>query len=207
MRALLAAALFGALLVLVPSAGALPVALAPRAIAPAELAGLLRTAEEEKLAFDVYTALGAKWNASTNAFANIARSEARHRAAAVSLLGTYGAADPGAGMAPGEYADAGFRAAYADLVAKGTASLRDALEVGVGIEEMDIADLGGLLAGAQEAAVKLLYANLVAGSNNHLAAFRRNLAKLDGTGAGVGSGGQGGRGGQGGKGRGKDGQA
>jgi len=64
---------------------------------------------------------------------------------------------------------------YDDLVAKGMLSLQDALEVGVLVEETDIADLKEVIAGNEPAAVDRVLTNLLNASYKHLAAFERQL--------------------------------
>jgi hypothetical protein len=61
---------------------------------------------------------------------------------------------------------------YDQLVADGGVSLRDALEVGVLIEETDIEDLRAALLTTREKPVRNVFGNLLNGSLNHLAAFR-----------------------------------
>ncbi len=55
--------------------------------------------EEEKLARDVYIAMGKKWNA--NIFSNIARAESRHMQAVAGLLSKYRIPDPIVNQTPG----------------------------------------------------------------------------------------------------------
>ena len=69
---------------------------------------------------------------------------------------------------------------YDDLVAKGSASRAAAVQVGISIETMDIADLEAAIAQTDEAQLDRAYGNLLAGSQRHLQAFERNLT-CDGT--------------------------
>lgn len=132
-------------------------------------AALLSMAEEEKLAHDVYVALAA--SSGDSRFTRIAGSEARHADAVRTLLDRYGLADPTAGKAEGQFADPAMASLYTKLVAQGSVSLDAALEVGRTIERMDIADLAKATAGVTAADVRQVYANLTAGSQNHLRAF------------------------------------
>lgn len=160
--------------------------------------------EEEKLARDVYTELAQKWGVAT--FSNIARSEQRHTDTIATLLVRYGIADPAAGKAAGKYTDPALQKLHDDLVARGSKSLTEALEVGKLIEQVDIADLDKRIARTTQTDIVAVYKNLRAGSENHLSAFTRRLTG-GGTGVGPGSGngagnGAGRGGGGGGRGRG-----
>jgi len=143
------------------------------ALSAAEEAGLLAMREEEKLARDVYLALGQVWK--VRVFTNIAASEQRHMDAVKGLLDKYGLADPAAGNGVGEFTDPRFTALYGQLVAQGSQSLQEALKVGIAIEELDIEDLKGLLLSVEHTDIRRVYENLLAGSYNHLDAFQSLL--------------------------------
>lgn len=129
--------------------------------------------EEEKLARDVYQILAAKWN--LRIFSNIAKSEQRHFDSVGVLLERYGVKDPAAATPAGVYSDTRLAALYAELVAKGSLSLKDALEVGVLIEKTDIADLENALKTTSKLDIKNVYTNLLAGSLSHQEAFESVL--------------------------------
>ncbi|NPA27564.1 MAG: DUF2202 domain-containing protein [Epsilonproteobacteria bacterium] len=131
--------------------------------------------QEEKLARDVYITLGRKWGARV--FLNIQNSEQRHMDAVRYLLNKYNLRVPVLSDDIGVFENEELQALYNQLVAKGSQSLRDALEVGVTIEETDIADLEEKMEGAP-ADIKSVYSNLLRGSYNHLRAFKRNLEYL-----------------------------
>ncbi|MEX2469845.1 MAG: DUF2202 domain-containing protein [Pseudohongiellaceae bacterium] len=138
--------------------------------------------EEEKLARDVYIALYS--SSGLSIFANIAQSEQRHMDAVLSLLENYGLADPAAGNAEGVFTNAELQSLYDQSLAQGTVSATAALEVGVLIEETDIADLEEAIAATDNSAIIRVYSNLLKGSRNHLSAFSNNLAALVGDGSG-----------------------
>lgn len=138
-----------------------------------ERAGLIWMREEEKLARDVYQALGT--TTSLPIFANIAAAEQTHLDAVGALLDRYGIDDPAAGKAAGEFTDPTFTKLYDDLVAQGRASLTDALTVGATIEELDISDLQARATDTPD--IALVYANLEKGSRNHLRAFATQLER------------------------------
>ena len=129
--------------------------------------------EEEKLARDVYTVLGAEWGLPT--FTNIAASEQQHMDAVATLIDRAGITDPAADTAVGEFRDPDLQALYDELVVRGLASLEDALQVGVLIEETDIADLAARA--SDDATVQAVWDRLTAGSENHLRAFSAALAR------------------------------
>lgn len=150
----------------------------PASLSEAEIQGLLYLREEEKLARDVYTALAAKWG--TTVFPSISRSEQAHLDALKTLLDRYDLADP-AQAQPGVFTDPTLQALYNDLVARGSQSLAEALQVGAAIEEIDIADLDERLAQTDNADLQAVYANLRRGSENHLRAFTNTLQTQTGT--------------------------
>jgi len=131
--------------------------------------------EEEKLARDVYLALGAQYG--TSIFVNISASEQRHMDSVEKLIDKYGLVDPVTDDTPGFFTNPDIVALYNELMEKGELSLLDALEVGVIIEEMDIADLEEMLDSPEttQADVIRVLTNLLSGSENHLDAFNSAL--------------------------------
>jgi hypothetical protein len=138
-------------------------------------ASLLWMVAEEKLAHDVYTTLGDVYG--VRQFDNIAASEATHTDAVRVLLDTYGIKDPTVGDAVGEFDNAVIQKMYDDLVKQGSKSLTDAAKVGVAIEKLDIKDLRDGLDANTPADARRVYESLLKGSQNHLAAFERLLAR------------------------------
>lgn len=132
-------------------------------------AQLLYLIEEEKLAHDVYTVLGDLWGG--NVFTNIAASEISHQDAVASLLVEYDIADPRSDEI-GVFTDPDLQALYDQLVAEGSQSRAAAIDVGILIEQTDIADLQSTLDGAPDD-VAVIVERLLRGSENHLAAFER----------------------------------
>lgn len=126
--------------------------------------------EEEKLAHDVYLALGQVWGA--NIFANIASSETTHQNLLVPLLESRAIADSRSADA-GVFTNPELQSLYTQLVAQGSSSYSEAIQVGLIIEKKDIADLDAALALEDEADVISAYQRLLAGSQNHLTAFER----------------------------------
>ncbi len=88
--------------------------------------GLIHMRIEEKLARDVYTVLGDKWNARV--FLNIKLSEQTHMDAVKRMLDKYGISDPLTTDEVGIFPDEHFQTLYNQLIDKGNISLIDALE-------------------------------------------------------------------------------
>jgi hypothetical protein len=131
---------------------------------------LLYLIEEEKLAHDVYVTLADQWG--TQVFSNIAASEVTHQSLVAPLLEERGIDDPRSSEV-GVFTDPTLQALYDELVARGSLSLDDAIEVGLTIEETDIADLADAIGAEDEADVVGVLERLLAGSENHLRAFER----------------------------------
>ncbi|WP_136708964.1 DUF2202 domain-containing protein [Agromyces sp. H66] len=131
---------------------------------------LLFLIEEEKLAHDVYVTLGDLWG--SNIFTNIVESETTHQELVAPLLADRGIADPRS-TEVGVFTDPDLQALYDDLIARGSTSLDEAIQVGILIEEKDIADLSVAIAAEDEADVVSVLERLLAGSENHLDAFQR----------------------------------
>lgn len=133
-------------------------------------ANLTHMRDEERLARNIYTALAAKYSQAAP-FVNIARSEQMHFDTMGLLLTRYGLPDPSAGKNPGSYADPALQALSDKLLASGSESLAKAYEVGIAVENLDIADLKAAIAKTTQADAKAAFTNLLNGSQNHLTAF------------------------------------
>ena len=126
--------------------------------------------EEERLAHDLYT-LFAEQYPDARIFERIAASEQQHTAAVARQLDVRGLDNPGESLGAGDYAFDELDALYATWSAQGLESLEAALQVGVDLETADIADLEAALADPSTAPVERVFSALLAGSENHLAAF------------------------------------
>jgi hypothetical protein len=142
------------------------------ALTQEEKDSLLYIREEEKVARDVYIALYDKWGLTI--FNNISRSEQTHMDAIKTLLVRYNLEDPA--LDPGQFSNPELKKMYDDLIAMGNLSVIEALKVGVIIEETDILDLQDGLKITVHKDIKRVYQNLMAGSENHLAAFQSVLS-------------------------------
>lgn len=159
---------------------------------PALAARLTFSREEERLARDLYQHFSDRY-AGARPFSMIVRSEQQHFDAVGRLLSSYAVPDPAAGRAPGDYADPQLTQLWKQWTSQGSASLQAAYQVGVELEQRDIADLDKAIAATTQADVKQVLGHLVAGSRNHLRAFTaaasgQTVGSCDGTGIGNGPG-------------------
>lgn len=143
-----------------------------------EKMSLLFLREEEKLARDIYRALGEHFEHNT--FLNIQQSEQEHMDQVKALLDQYEIPDPVAetGDIRGIFVDSDLQTLHDTLLARGLVSLEEALRVGVLIEETDIADLQKGMQVAENPDFIDLYDRLLRGSENHLRAFQDALERL-----------------------------
>jgi len=138
-------------------------------LSAAETESLVYMREEEKLARDVYRTLFNKWNLSI--FDNISASEQTHMDTMAGMLATYGIADPVTSDATGSFTNPVLASLYEQLVARGSTSAAEAIQVGIFIEETDIADLQRAISESTHDDLVRAYENLLQGSYNHLQAF------------------------------------
>jgi len=138
---------------------------------------LLYMYQEEKVARDVYIYLGDLYP-DENTFAYIQLSEQRHIDVVEKLCIKYDVdisavdeTDIGTFILP-ELQDL-----YDTLIVQGAPSLLEALQVGVLIEETDIADLEEAAVGMPSDVVKV-FGNIKEGSINHLEAFNYSISQL-----------------------------
>ncbi len=150
----------------------------------AEVANLVFSREEERLARDLYQAFADQY-AGARPFSKIAEAEQRHFDAVGNLLIAYDIADPSDGAAAGSYSDATLQGLYDQWYAQGMQSLPDAYQVGIDLEKRDIADLEAGLSTTQTAEVRTVLENLLNGSENHLAAYERAASGRGGEGQGM----------------------
>lgn len=128
--------------------------------------------EEEKLAHDVYAALYEQWG--SRVFGNILQSEASHQSQVLTVMNAHGVEDLRL-PEKGKFANEELQAVYDELMSKGALSERDAFEVGVAIEQLDIADLTEMLKSTSDTDAIAMMQVLISGSEKHLSAFNRQL--------------------------------
>jgi hypothetical protein len=127
--------------------------------------------EEEKMARDVYTVLAK--TAAYPRFKNIANAEQFHLDQMSMVLKDYGLWNPTLKRGPGVFYNKELSALYKTLITKGQLSALDAIQVGIIIEEKDIADLTAMEKLITQEDIQFVVNYLKAGSQNHLAAFKR----------------------------------
>lgn len=137
-------------------------------LSSAEADALTYMREEEKLAHDVYVTFYELWGGES--FQNIAASEQTHTESVLALLERYNLPDPSSGEV-GVFTNSDLQALYNQLIAKGSLSQVDALEVGAAIEELDILDLQNHLTQVDNADIQHVFENLQHASGHHLSAF------------------------------------
>lgn len=125
--------------------------------------------EEEKLAYEVYGELGARWDAPP--FANIQSSEATHMERVDALLTKRDLANPAKEAGAGVFPTLAFATLRTELLTRGEASLEEALRVGLYIEEKDIEDLELMRMEASDADIEQTLDNQLNASTKHLQAF------------------------------------
>ena len=150
-------------------------------LSQAEIDSLTFMREEEKLAGDVYTALDAVWGGSVKVFGNIAKSELTHTGAVRELLLRYNLPDPAADTAPGVFVNPELQALYTAQVQAGNTDLVAALQVGMGIEELDIRDIQADIDRIDNQDIVMVYQNLLKGSRNHMRSFYKTLLQQGGS--------------------------
>jgi hypothetical protein len=136
---------------------------------------LLFMIEEEKMARDLYTKLYKK--SDLDIFNTIAQSEDRHMDALILQAENIGL-DVGAitSKRVGKFENDAIQDLYNTLLKQGKASPEAALNVGVLVEETDIADLEVAIVSVVGTSLEAAYSNLLYGSNNHLDSFSTWLA-------------------------------
>ncbi len=143
---------------------------APEPLADPTTASLLFMIEEEKLAHDVYVTLGDLWGSTI--FSSISTSEATHQDQLLVLLDDRAITDPRS-TETGVFVNSELQALYDELITQGSVSRAAAMQVGIAIETKDITDIAAAAAAEDDAEVIAVYDRLLAGSENHLAAFSR----------------------------------
>ncbi|MCK5358980.1 MAG: DUF2202 domain-containing protein [Gammaproteobacteria bacterium] len=142
---------------------------AASSLSSAEIENLVFMREEEKLARDVYRTLFNRWNLSI--FNNISGAEQTHMNTLAGMLATYGITDPITSDSTGSFNNPVLASLYDQLVARGNVSAAEAIQVGIFIEETDIADLQKAISVSTHDDLIRAYENLLQGSYNHLQSF------------------------------------
>ena len=144
-------------------------------LSEAEARDLQHMREEEKIARDVYLALGQRW--ALPPLHHIPGSEQAHMDAVAWLLEHHGLPDPVQDLPPGRFHSPAFQTLYHQLIEAGLSSELEAIRVGLLIEELDIVDLQQARERTQNPVIDAVYDDLERGSRNHLRAFFRHLRR------------------------------
>jgi hypothetical protein len=135
-----------------------------------EKSSLMHLREEEMLAHDVYSFLSGLYDVPI--FRNIANSEMIHTTRVKELIDKYELEDPAVEHASGVFKDEGLQELYDGLTEKGEGSYKDAIVVGLTIEDLDIYDLEMALKNeVDNEDIVEVYNFLLMGSKNHMKAF------------------------------------
>jgi len=140
-----------------------------------ETADILFMREEEQMVYDLYTRWGT--NYSQPVFKNIARSESVHISRVQALIDRYGPGTYRIGNASSGYTDARIQQMYDTLGPVGDASLHNALESGLVVEDRDIDDLDRAIENTSRLDLLGVWRELRAGSENHRQAFSQALGR------------------------------
>lgn len=138
------------------------------ALSSSEKEGMAFIREEEKAARDLYLSFYDGNNIST--FRDVARSEQNHMDQVKVLLDKYGLKDPVMNER-GAFANQTLQELYEELLARGKASPKDALQSAAFFEEISIIDLEGQIAATDKEDIKIVYKGLLAGSQKHLRSY------------------------------------
>lgn len=134
-----------------------------------DVAGLLYMIEEEKMAMDLYDSFAEQTDSVI--FDRISDAELRHMS---TLLQIAEAADIDLSAISTEarvFTDEHIQELYDTLLAQGSVSFDAAIDVGIIVEETDIADLQEYISGDEIGLLGAVYDHLETGSEHHLAAF------------------------------------
>jgi hypothetical protein len=144
-----------------------------------EIADLIFTREEEKLARDVYQYAFDQYGQKI--FENIAASEQTHMDRMGELIQTFQLDDPIRDDTRGVFQNEDLRTLYQALTAQADESLSAALAVGATIEDLDIRDLNVVIARTTQEDIRTAYEMLRCGSGNHLRGFLGQLEQNGGS--------------------------
>ena len=132
-------------------------------------AGLVYMIEEEKMARDLYDTFFEQTGSVV--FDRISTSEQKHMDSLLAVADNAGIDVSGVSVTVGVFSNAVIQALYDTLLAQGSVSADAAYDVGVLVEQTDIADLETYSSDTEIGIVGTVYAHLELASERHLAAF------------------------------------
>ncbi len=148
-------------------------------LSSAEKKSLLKMADEEKLAHDVYVKLYEIYKLPV--FYNISKAESRHHSVVLEMIKKYDI-DYTEQNETGKFNNPDYEKLYNQLITKGKSSLVDALKVGAEIEDLDIYDLDNAIDNEiDNNDITAVYENIRRGSYHHLKAFTNVLKRYSET--------------------------
>lgn len=131
---------------------------------------LLFMIEEEKMARDIYDALYEQTGIKT--FDTISNSEQKHYDTLLSAASKLGVDTSALSDEAGVYSNSEIQELYTTLLAQGSLSSEDAIDVGILIEQTDIEDLQNAIdSNVDTTLLGQVYSNLLDASQHHLDAF------------------------------------
>lgn len=139
-------------------------------------AGLVYMIEEEKMARDLYDAFADQTGSLV--FDKISDSEQIHYDTLLLAAEKAGIELTGISTTAGVFTNTAIQSLYDSLYAQGSESLTAAIQVGIAVENTDIADLSSYSADSSLGIVGTIYSNLTSGSEHHLTAFTRQAEML-----------------------------
>ena len=129
---------------------------------------LLFMYQEEKLAHDTYMYFSKLY--PIKVFTNISKSEANHMEEVKTLLVSYKISIPN--LKDGQFLDKSLQDLYNKFIIDGKKSQNDAIKISLLIEDKDIGDVKEKIKNSPDD-IKLVYTNLLKGSENHKKAFSK----------------------------------
>ncbi len=137
------------------------------------VSGLLYMIEEEKMARDLYDAFADQTGSLV--FDRISNSEQKHYDTLLVVAEKAGLDLSGLSTTAGVFTNPEIQSLYDTLFTQGSTSLPEALQVGIVVENTDMADLAAYAADPAIGIVGAIYSNLAEGSAHHLAAFTQQF--------------------------------
>jgi len=135
----------------------------------AEVESLLYMIEEEKMSRDIYDALYEL--TGIDSFDVISNSEQKHYDKLLEVASKAGVDTTTISDEAGVYINSEIQDLYTTLLAQGSLSLEDAVDVGILIEQTEIADLQSTIEGTDITLLGQVYSHFLDASQNHLVAL------------------------------------
>lgn len=132
-----------------------------------------RTFEGERMAHDLYSQLHEAWGQPR--FERFADAGQRHLDALTAQMDRLGIMRAAVMPEPGVYADPEVQALYDAWLDRGSSSEREALAVGIELEERAIAELEGIIARTEDAELAGAFGYLLDGARSHRDSLRNGL--------------------------------